>query len=390
MTAIEPAPANQTPEGIDSESLTGAVRSLLGDPAAVVLGWSGRSIYDPVNLVTLGVYRVAGRARAGSVVSGTGGEWSVILKITQSPDGLPDEKVGAAREILAYRSGLLDTLTGVRAPRCYGITPHRDGYVNVWLEDLGDRSKDGWQMADYVTAARDLGRLAAPYLTGRPLPTYTWLETAGARAWVARQEPNYTSLSEIRDHALVRRATPDDLLSRQLAVFQERHTFLDALDRLPRTFCHRDSIPRNLSVRHHPGAASETVAFDWAQAGIGPLGRDLASLVPAGAHSGDVDPHRLHEVDLVAFRAYVEGLRELGWTGDERLARFGYCASAVMHYGIMQIGPRLVDDALRGQLERSFGLPIEQLIDVFVEEQRYLMDLAREARSLLQFVTASA
>jgi hypothetical protein len=76
--------------------------------------------------------------------------------------------------------------------------------------------------------------------------------------------------------------------------------------------------------------------------------------------------------------------------GDERLARFGYCASAVMRYGIVQVGPRLVDDALRGQLERSFGLPIEQLIDVFVEEQRYLMGVAEEARSLLRFVSASA
>ena len=66
--------------------------------------------------------------------------------------------------------------------------------------------------------------------------------------------------------------------------------------------------------------------------------------MPAGAHSSDIDPRRLHEVDAVAFPAYVQGLRDSGWDGNERLVRFGYCASATFRYGLMQIGPMLLDD----------------------------------------------
>ena len=252
----------------------------------------------------------------------------------------------------------------------------------------------GWSLADYVTAARDLGRMAAPYLTGRPLPTYPWLETTALMGFSERDQAAYAAVPDPREHhPLVRRTRPDDLFPRQLAIFRDHRLFLDALDRLPRVLCHRDSIPRNLFVRHHPAgpggsaAPSETIAIDWARVGIAPIGRDLASLVPAGAHSSDIDPRRLHEVDAVAFPAYVQGLRDSGWDGNERLVRFGYCASATFRYGLMQIGPMLLDDTRRTQVERSFGLPAERLIDVFAEEQRFIMDLADEARALLPLVT---
>src|SRR5687767_11271277 len=91
------------PDGLHSDHLRAPVRRALGDPAAAVLSWESRSIYAPVNFDTTGVYRLTGRAaRRGDVAT-----WSLILKVTKSPAGLAPERVGAARELLAYRSGLL-------------------------------------------------------------------------------------------------------------------------------------------------------------------------------------------------------------------------------------------------------------------------------------------
>ena len=88
-------------------------------------------------------------------------------------------------------------------------------------------------------------------------------------------------------------------------------------------------------------------------------------------------------MDAVAFPAYVDGLREEGWRGDERVVRFGYCACGAMHYGLHLMGVVATDDTRREQLEASFGLPIGDLLDLFAEEQRFLMELGDEARALL-------
>ena len=104
--------------------LTAPVRRLLSDPAAAVTSCGARAIYSAVNTVTAGVYRVAGSAR---LAGGGPAPWSLVLKVVRSPAGLADDELGAEREVLAYRSGLLTALEGVRAPRCYGIDEPGDG-----------------------------------------------------------------------------------------------------------------------------------------------------------------------------------------------------------------------------------------------------------------------
>ena len=67
-------------------------------------------------------------------------------------------------------------------------------------------------------------------------------------------------------------------------------------------------------------------------------------------------------------------------------ASSGYCACAAMHYGLFLLGVDALDDVRRGLMERSFGLPLEDLLDLVAVEQRFLMDLGDEARSLLPVV----
>ena len=57
-----------------------------------------------------------------------------------------------------------------------------------------------------------------------------------------------------------------------------------------------------------------------------------------------------------------------------------------MHYGLFLLSVTVVDDARRGQMEASFGLPIGDLLDLVAEEQRFCMELGDEARALLPAV----
>jgi hypothetical protein len=369
--------------GLTPEGLQGPVRALLADPAAAVLTHHARSIYTPFTSFTAGVYRVTGAARLGD---GAQTAWSLVLKVVRSPAGLADDALGPAREVLAYGSGLLDALDGVRAPQCYGIDDPGDGYARLWLEDLGDQPADGWSLDDYRTAARAFGRLAGAAAAGRPLPAHGWLDRAGVRAARAQEDRQFARLPAVRDHPLVRRGVPDDLLARQVALRAARDPLDAALVRLPQTLCHHDATTRNVVVRRRADGAAETVAFDWAMVGVGPLGRDLGQLVPSGVHRRDVDPQRLPEVDAAAFPAYLGGLRAAGWDGDAALARFGYCACGAIRYGLTLVAVDAVEAGFREQVERAFDLPIEALLDLLVAEQRFLMDLGEEALALLPAV----
>jgi hypothetical protein len=288
--------------------------------------------------------------------------------------------------VLAYGSELLAALDGVRAPRCYGIDDPGDGWARLWLEDLGDWPAGGWTPDAYRTAARAFGRLAGAYAAGPPPPAHVWLGRAGSREGRAREDDRFARLPAVRDHPLVRRGVPGDLLARQEALRAARDSLEAALARLPQTLCHLDATTRNVLVRRRADGVAETVAIDWALVGVGPLGRDVGQLVPSGVHRRDLDPRRLPEADAAAFPAYLAGLREAGWAGDAALARFGYCAGGALRYGLYLVAVDAVDAGFRERAARAFGLPIEALLDLLVAEQRFLLDLGEEALALLPAV----
>jgi len=66
--------------------------------------------------------------------------WSSVLKLFQpSARTRTGELTSPPREILAYRSSLLDGLPGhLRAPRLLGIDEGDDGTFWLWLEDVSD------------------------------------------------------------------------------------------------------------------------------------------------------------------------------------------------------------------------------------------------------------
>jgi len=61
------------------------------------------------------------------------------------------------REPLAYSSGLLETLDGLRAPRCRLCRERADGTIALWLDDAG--AHPDWTVERFRLVARDLGRM---------------------------------------------------------------------------------------------------------------------------------------------------------------------------------------------------------------------------------------
>jgi hypothetical protein len=266
---------------LDRAALTGPVRGALGSTTAEIAVWSHDLLYGGMGVThgTSAVYRVAGTAHD----RGETKPWSLVLKILRDPTFGPAPGGAAAdgwdREVRVYRSGLLDDLpAGLGAPRCYAIEESPET-VWLWLEDVADEVGARWPITRFALAARHLGRLNGMYLTERPLPDAPWLMRRLLPARAAAVAGFWERFADLRGEPMARRIWPGDLADRALRLWGQRERVMAALDGLPQTFGHGDADRRNLFARRGPTGVDETVAIDWAYAGVAPVGAELPSLI---------------------------------------------------------------------------------------------------------------
>jgi thiamine kinase-like enzyme len=118
-------------------------------------------------------------------------------------------------------------------------------------------------------------------------------------------------------------------------MLEENERFLAKLERLPKTFRHGDTYPTNFMSRSLGGNQEQTVALDWALAGIAPLGDDLGQFVfGAQTNLKEISPM---DVEKALFESYLDGLRDSGCRVDPQQVRFGYTASAALRVGLFQL-----------------------------------------------------
>jgi hypothetical protein len=230
----------------ESGAIAGQVRAALGHAAADVADWDCRLLRQGVNAATGA--SIAGTAAVGDAVV----PWSLILKVARAGANALGDSADPAdasywrREPLLYRSGILDALPGIRAPRCYGVAYPTPTAAWLWLEDVAGPAERGWSAARFATVARRLGRFNGAYLAGRPLPTDPVLSRDWLRASTARAAAGVAGIPGALDHTLARRCYPGDLSARIPSLAAERGRYLAALGRLPQTFCHQDAFTRNM------------------------------------------------------------------------------------------------------------------------------------------------
>ena len=375
-------------QGIDGTTLTPLVQRALGHGDVEVGEWCCRPIYGGVEMAS-SLYRFSGSAlAAGAVIP-----WTLILKIVQAPPGESSDPQGVTywkREALAYQSGLLSDLPGgLTAPRCYAAV-ERDGAYWVWMEEVRDEIGEKWPLEHYGTVARCLGRFNGAYLMGQPLPAHPWLTRKWLRQYVEQAGPAVALLLNSMDHPLIRRALPGFNAEFIQRAWNERYAILEAIERLPQTFCHLDAFRRNLFSRRTVEGGDQTVAVDWSYMGIASVGEELAPLVGASIGFYAVMPADALRLEQIALEGYLAGLSDAGWQGNPDQVRFSYAATMYWRHVfgafVGEMVPWMLDERYHAAIERAMGHTMEEGADytaLLIEFYQYVYDQVHRLKSAL-------
>jgi hypothetical protein len=334
-----------------------------------------------MNPSTRALFRWSGRASVG----GAEREWSMILKAWRREPKADSRSEWTywKREFLAYSSGLLDDLPGISAPRLFGATDDGD-LALVWLEEIAEEGERRWPTERYVTAGLHLGRFNGAYFSGRPIPSASFLSRDLLRSWTTWIPwADVVRLPTTWSHPLAAAAFPDPPVQRLEHLSALVGPLFDRMDRLPQTFSHLDAWRSNL-IGAGADKQERTIAIDWSSVGSAPAGQEIAILV-GGSHMWlDAEPDKLARMSEQVFTAYVDGLREAGWRGNERDVRFAYAASTALYlapvvaFWVARIG----DPERRGWVERKCGRPAEEVIRCWAALLDHAIDRAAEAQSI--------
>jgi hypothetical protein len=241
-------------------------------------------------------------------------------------------------------------------------------------------------LSRYGLAARHLGQFNGAFLAGQPLPAWSWLSGGNqTRDYVDLLLAPLDQLQDALSQWQALHGVSAALAGRFLRLYEERALYLDALDRLPQTLCHGDADRRNFLSRAS-GGREETVAIDWAFAGLDVPGTEIHRLITNAVLFFQIDPTQLPALEEMVFASYVSGLGDAGWRVDSRMVRLGYAASSALAEGLVVVGAglvRFIDPSWHQMYEQFSGSPIEEIIARTLFVLSYQLDLADEARALL-------
>lgn len=322
------------------------------------------------------LYRLTARAATSDSVS-------LVLKVLYERSGeAPGSPYYWKREYEVYRTGLLDGLPAdtFSSPGIYYLQDLGD-QCWIWMEDIED-SKDDWTLDDFRDVAARLGRFNGAWLTGKAAPSFNWLCRSWHAAIIPALAESFENLDALLESPLASAALPLEAKHEILAIWHDRRLFQDALAQLPQTLCHTDAFRRNILHRQ-----DDVVLLDWALASLGALGEELVCLVAVSLYYQGFTSEFAAELDRTVFAAYVEGLRQAGWTEDPKLARIGYtCAMALRGLaGVKQDLQLLRDQSGHKQLLRTHQMrSLDEIALLYADVRRFrLLKMAREARDLL-------
>jgi hypothetical protein len=379
-------------QALQSSELIPIVAQVIDNPRIDSLEWQ----VQPVSGVgggkaagMVGLFRLIGSAKSAGQLY----PWSVIVKIFKGskPPGAPEfSEIPSSwnywkREILAYRSGILAELTGnLIAPRCYGVTEHPNDEWRIWLEDIQETSRR-WTMERHGLAARHLGQFNGAYLTSRTLPKeQPWLYRGRAGDWIKEAAPLFERFQQYAASVSGQRWLTEQNVERMQRLLLNHQSLLALLDTLPVCLCHYDAFRRNLLARD--SLKAQTVAIDWSMLGYGGVGEEVGITTAVALSWLEVAGDQAREMDRITFESYVEGLRDAGWQGDARLARFGYTttASLVGIGGAIFMGAEAFSttEGVRF-IVSTIGFTLTDILEQWAIVQPFLLDLGDEALDLM-------
>lgn len=372
---------------IDCNLLTPIVQKALDSPRVRIAEWNYHVIKGDWTCSKRLVCRIFGWGRLQDEEV----PWSVFLKV---PNPTPTHldawhREAFQREPLLYQSGVLNNLPGgISAPRSLDVVGYPDDEPWMWLEDVAGESGLEWPLERFRIAAHHLGMLQGAFPASASLSDYPWMDTSG---WLklklaANAAPVPHILERLQSHPLTNGLYNSEIGKGLRRLWDERTRFFDALDRLPRSFCHGDFNYTNLIARCCPDAEDQIIAVDWQYAGVRQIGEDIAGLIADSSvipvRRKAAEPEQFAELVL---EGYLSGLKESGWNGDLRVALFACLARLALPWSFNLLRS-LNGEILSQTLCEENRSEMETKLAKYIRRQRFLLTLAEEARELLEVV----
>jgi hypothetical protein len=401
------------PDRVDSltaEELAPIVRRATGVAEAWPTQWICRPLtHELVNPVTLGLFRVEGEA---DVPGQSRVPWTVVLKVVSDVTfGGPDLEVGYShepqdwnywnREVQAYRSGFLDGLSGpLTAVRCWSSDEVAADESWLWLEALeGARPRSRWSLGELADSAYHLGAFGAQGLDRvGEIESYGWAARRWLRGWVSSSQGfgagHAATHGGCWQHPLLRHLLPSSTRDRYLALMADSERLITRVESFPRTVAHHDAQWSNL-FRPDPGdERTGTIAIDWSFLGSAAVGQDLGTHLSGNICNRAIDPYHSAAHDATASDAYLQGLRDFGWSGDEGdvlLTRAAVVALQMSTFFAAHLS--WICDQTAGEeqgdeqsppwpeaLAEREGVTVDEALRAWVAGFEYVLDLGDEAR----------
>jgi Phosphotransferase enzyme family len=368
--------ARAFPQAISRSMLTSAVCRATHLTHLDALSWEWQRISTPLVATSKAVYLLTGSAIQGDHHQ----LWSLILKVLAPP---ADQHL--PWEAYLYHSGFLASLTdGLIAPQCYGIDTLPDGSIALWLEVVRESRPSPWTGDHFNRAAQHLGAFSAQRsssdasLMSRRVPCFTWHDL------IDEWRENLTQLHAAADHALVQRAYPAATITGLIRLWEAQDPILNALAAAPQMLCHGDAQRRNLFVRELPTAAY-TVAIDWANVSVRPIGNDIATLVHQALLYFDLDIASATASAQAVCAAFVEGLVAGGWRGTRSQVQLAFAAQVTLS-SLSQIRPFLrlaLNPGRHAWAEQFYGQPLDTIVERHRALGRFVIEQSHEVMNYL-------
>ncbi len=367
----------------DDLPLLNAIQNAAGVSDAQVLSWSRRALGEGFADAIAGGEGLI--LHSGSLATRAGEQkYQVVEKVCRVlPAGRePGSWLYWKREALAYESRyLIGRLSGIKAPECYGVAYTDEPSARVFIEAIPD-VQPKWTAETHARAARALGMFTAGAVGTPDIERHDWMAIGRAHSWTEIAAETLNDLEELEDDPVLSIWLAGTNLERTVNLWRNVGALRAGLEELPKCFCHHDAFKRNLLFRETDQPEPEIVAIDWAFAGYGVVGEELAAAVGASLMFLDIRSEEAHETSERMFSSYLEGLRAKGWSGTTEAVRFGFCATTAMMFALGTLGPWLPllrDTKFIPIVKEITGTEPDQFIANLSDIQGFFLDLGEEA-----------
>jgi Phosphotransferase enzyme family len=332
------------------------------------------------NFTTSGIYHLHGFVR----IMNEQLPWSIILKVIKPDSAEKEESLHHnywRREALVFESKLLDDLPdSIHAAKSYLVEEQQDGTLWLWMERVEGQYAHSQEQFDFI--ARQLGRFNGTYLTGKAIPDQEWICKGWLKSWTTASRMYAPNSEGYINH--LHRENERSIWAWFQGFDKQIENNLSSLDRLPRVLAHQDLSQMNMLLVKNDIETDRLVLIDWQFMSISGIGEDLAKMFGVNMSLGIIPPDQYKAYQASLFDAYITGLKDMGWSGDEGLARYGYCLGTALRSvwevpKYFSMAAQLEGDPLNRKLQDSVA-QLEKIIKVH-------MEMAIEADELRVLVT---